>query len=37
MFFEGSPEKLVAVVLDPNDMQLGQKEIGKIRRVLTLL
>ena len=33
-FFEGSPEKLVAALLDPKDMQLNQKEIEKIRQAL---
>lgn len=33
-FFEGRPEKLVAALLDPKDMQLNQKEIEKIRQAL---
>lgn len=33
-FFEGRPEKLVAALLDPKDMQLNQKEIEKIRNAL---
>lgn len=33
-FFEGRPEKLVAALLDPKDMQLDQKEIEKIRSAL---
>ncbi len=33
-FFEGRPEKLVAALLDPADMQLDKKEIEKIREAL---
>jgi BlaI family penicillinase repressor len=33
-FFEGRPEKLVAALLDPKDMQLDPKEIEKIRSAL---
>lgn len=33
-FFEGRPEKLVAALLDPKDMQLNKKEIDKIREAL---
>ncbi len=33
-FFEGRPEKLVAALLDPKDMQLDQNEIEKIRSAL---
>ena len=33
-FFEGSPEKMVAALLDPKDMQLDKKEIEKIRNAL---
>jgi len=33
-FFDGSPEKMVAALLDPKDMQLDQKEIDKIRNAL---
>ncbi|MCP5534893.1 MAG: BlaI/MecI/CopY family transcriptional regulator [Akkermansiaceae bacterium] len=33
-FFDGRPEKLVAALLDPNDMQLNKKEIDKIRQAL---
>lgn len=33
-FFEGRPEKLVAALLDPKDMQLDKKEIEKIRAAL---
>lgn len=30
-FFDGKPDKLVAALLDPKDMQLDQDEIDKIR------
>lgn len=33
-FFEGRPEKLVAALLDPKDMQLDENEIKKIRGAL---
>jgi BlaI family penicillinase repressor len=33
-FFEGSPEKLVASLLDPEDQKLSADEIAKIRRLL---
>ena len=33
-FFDGRPEKLVAALLDPKDMQLNKKEIDKIREAL---
>jgi predicted transcriptional regulator len=33
-FFEGSPEKLVAALLDPKDQQLSQDEIAKIRSLI---
>lgn len=33
-FFEGRPEKLVAALLDPKDMQLDENEIEKIRSAL---
>ncbi len=33
-FFEGRPEKLVAALLDPKDMQLDENEIEKIRGAL---
>lgn len=33
-FFDGRPEKLVAALLDPKDMQLDQHEIDKIRTAL---
>lgn len=33
-FFDGRPEKLVAALLDPKDMQLDEKEIEKIRNAL---
>lgn len=33
-FFEGSPEKLVAALLDPQDQKLSVEEIGRIRRLI---
>jgi BlaI family transcriptional regulator, penicillinase repressor len=33
-FFEGSPEKLVAALLDPKDQQLSNDEIAKIRSLI---
>ena len=33
-FFEGSPEKLVASLLDPKDQNLSQAEIAKIRKLI---
>jgi BlaI family transcriptional regulator, penicillinase repressor len=33
-FFEGSPEKLVAALLDPQDQKLSIEEIGRIRRLI---
>lgn len=33
-FFEGRPEKLVAALLDPKDMQLDENAIEKIRSAL---
>ncbi|RYD18651.1 MAG: BlaI/MecI/CopY family transcriptional regulator [Verrucomicrobiaceae bacterium] len=33
-FFEGSPEKLVASLLDPQDQKLSAEEIGKIRKLI---
>ncbi|MBT8044802.1 MAG: BlaI/MecI/CopY family transcriptional regulator [Verrucomicrobiae bacterium] len=33
-FFDDRPEKLVAALLDPKDMQLDKKEIEKIREAL---
>jgi BlaI family penicillinase repressor len=33
-FFEGSPEKLVASLLDPKDQQLSHEEIDRIRRLI---
>jgi predicted transcriptional regulator len=33
-FFEGSPEKLVASLLDPNDQKLSKDEIARIRKLL---
>ncbi len=33
-FFEGSPEKLVASLLDPDDQKLSSEEISKIRKLL---
>ena len=33
-FFEDSPEKLVAALLDPRDQQLSREEIDKIRKLI---
>ena len=33
-FFDGKPDKLVAALLDPKDMQLKKEEIEKIRDAL---
>jgi BlaI family penicillinase repressor len=33
-FFEGSPEKLVASLLDPQDQKLSSEEIERIRRLI---
>ena len=33
-FFEGSPEKLVASLLDPEDQKLSVEEIGRIRKLI---
>lgn len=33
-FFDGKPDKLVAALLDPKDMQLNKEEIKKIRDTL---
>ncbi len=33
-FFDGSPEKLVASLLDPADQKLSPEEIAKIRKLL---
>jgi BlaI family transcriptional regulator, penicillinase repressor len=33
-FFEGSPEKLVASLLDPEDQKLSREEIARIRKLL---
>lgn len=33
-FFEGSPEKLVASLLDPQDQKLSHEEIDRIRRLI---
>jgi predicted transcriptional regulator len=33
-FFEGSPEKLVASLLDPKDQKLSQDEIARIRKLI---
>ena len=33
-FFEGSPEKLVASLLDPEDQKLSGEEIEKIRKLI---
>ena len=33
-FFEGSPEKLVASLLDPRDQQLSSEEIDRIRKLI---
>jgi predicted transcriptional regulator len=33
-FFEGSPEKLVASLLDPEDQKLSVEEIERIRRLI---
>lgn len=33
-FFEGSPEKLVAALLDPQDQQLSRDEIQRIRKLI---
>ena len=33
-FFEGSPEKLVASLLDPEDQQLSREEIERIRKLI---
>lgn len=33
-FFEGSPEKLVASLLDPSDQKLSKEEISRIRKLL---
>jgi BlaI family transcriptional regulator, penicillinase repressor len=33
-FFEGSPEKLVASLLDPDEPQLSREEIERIRKLI---
>jgi predicted transcriptional regulator len=33
-FFEGSPEKLVASLLDPRDQELSSEEITRIRKLI---
>ena len=33
-FFEGSPEKLVASLLDPKDQKLSKNEIARIRKLI---
>lgn len=33
-FFEGSPEKLVASLLDPDDQKLSREEIERIRKLI---
>jgi predicted transcriptional regulator len=33
-FFGGSPEKLVASLLDPGDQQLSKEEINRIRKLI---
>lgn len=33
-FFEGSPEKLVASLLDPEDQKLSEDEIARIRKLI---
>ncbi len=33
-FFEGSPEKLVASLLNPKDQKLSQDEIARIRKLI---
>jgi len=33
-FFEGSPEKLVASLLDPKDQKLSKDEIARIRKLI---
>jgi predicted transcriptional regulator len=33
-FFEGSPEKLVASLLDPEDQKLSGEEIARIRKLI---
>ena len=33
-FFEGSPEKLVASLLDPKDQELSREEIARIRKLI---
>jgi len=33
-FFEGSPEKLVASLLDPDDQKLSREEIQRIRKLI---
>lgn len=33
-FFEGSPEKLVAALLDPKDQELSKDEIDRIRKLI---
>lgn len=33
-FFEGSPEKLVASLLDPKDQNLSKAEIARIRKLI---
>jgi len=33
-FFEGSPEKLVASLLDPEDQKLSDDEIARIRKLI---
>lgn len=33
-FFDDSPEKLVAALLDPNDPQLSDEEIARIRKMI---
>lgn len=33
-FFDGSPEKLVAALLDPGDQKLAPEEIARIRKLI---
>ena len=33
-FFDGSPEKLVASLLDPEDQKLSKGEIARIRKLI---
>jgi len=33
-FFDGSPEKLVASLLDPDDQKLSPEEIARIRKLI---